>query len=146
MPIQKVQALPERFASAALQAQAAGLSGVQVHAGHGFFLSQFLSPLFNHRSDGYGGSIEARCRIVIDIVNRVRSAVGPSFPVGIRINSTDQLEGGLTEADALEVVRMLDRTSIDLIDLSGGTYFPGAKASSDNAGPGPYFLDFARRA
>ena len=146
MPIQEVQALPERFASAALQAQAAGFSGVQVHAGHGFFLSQFLSPLFNHRSDGYGGSIEARCRIVIDIVNRVRSAVGPSFPVGIRINSTDQLGGGLTEADALEVVRMLDRTSIDLIDLSGGTYFPGAKASSDNAGPGPYFLDFARRA
>lgn len=146
MPIQEVQALPELFASAALQAQAAGFSGVQVHAGHGFLLSQFLSPLFNHRSDGYGGSIEARCRIVIDIVNRVRSAVGPSFPVGIRINSTDQLEGGLTEAAALEVVRMLDRTSIDLIDLSGGTYFPGAKASSDSAGPGPYFLDFARRA
>jgi len=84
-------------------------------------LSQFLSPLFNHRSDGYGGSIETRCRIVIDIVHKVQSAVGPSFPIGIRINSTVPLEGGLTEADALEVVRLLDRTSIDLIDLSGGT-------------------------
>jgi 2,4-dienoyl-CoA reductase-like NADH-dependent reductase (Old Yellow Enzyme family) len=146
MSVEEVHALPEMFASAALRAKAAGFSGVQIHAGHGFLLSQFLSPLFNHRSDGYGDSIEARCRIVIDIVHKVRSAVGPLFPVGIRINSTDQLEGGLTEADALEVVRLLDRTSIDLIDLSGGTYFPGAKASSDGSGHGPYFLDFARRA
>ena len=146
MSVEEVQALPGMFASAAVRAQAAGFSGVQIHAGHGFLLSQFLSPLFNHRSDAYGGSIEARCRLVIDIISQVRSAVGPSFPIGIRINSTDQLEGGLTEADALEVVRMLDRTSVDLIDLSGGTYFPGAKASSDSAGHGPYFLDFARRA
>jgi 2,4-dienoyl-CoA reductase-like NADH-dependent reductase (Old Yellow Enzyme family) len=146
LSVEEVQALPGMFASAAVRAQAAGFSGVQIHAGHGFLLSQFLSPLFNHRSDAYGGSIEARCRVVIDIISHVRSAVGPSFPIGIRINSTDQLEGGLTEADALEVVRMLDRTSVDLIDLSGGTYFPGAKASSDSAGHGPYFLDFARRA
>jgi 2,4-dienoyl-CoA reductase-like NADH-dependent reductase (Old Yellow Enzyme family) len=146
LSVEEVQALPGMFASAAVRAQAAGFSGVQIHAGHGFLLSQFLSPLFNHRSDAYGGSIEARCRVVIDIISHVRSAVGPSFPIGIRINSTDQLEGGLTEADALDVVRMLDRTSVDLIDLSGGTYFPGAKASSDSAGHGPYFLDFARRA
>ena len=105
-----------------------------------------LSPLFNHRSDGYGGSIEARCRIVLEVINNVRRAVGPSFPVGIRINSTDQLEGGLTEVDALEVVRLLDQTSIDLIDISGGTYFPGAKAISESASLGPYFIDFARLA
>lgn len=146
MSVDEVQALPEMFASAALRAKAAGFSGVQIHAGHGFLLSQFLSPLFNHRTDGYGGSIEGRARIVIDIVHKVRSAVGPVFPIGMRINSTDQLQGGLTEADALEVVRLLDRTSIDLIDLSGGTYFPGAKASSDSAGYGPYFLETARRA
>jgi 2,4-dienoyl-CoA reductase-like NADH-dependent reductase (Old Yellow Enzyme family) len=146
MSVEEIQALPDMFENAALRAKDAGFSGVQIHAGHGFLLSQFLSPLFNLRGDGYGGSIEGRCRIVIDIVNQVRNAVGPSFPIGIRINSTDQLEGGLTEADALEVVRMLDRTSIDLIDLSGGTYFPGAKASTDSAGSGPYFLDFARRA
>jgi 2,4-dienoyl-CoA reductase-like NADH-dependent reductase (Old Yellow Enzyme family) len=146
MSVEEIQALPEMFASAALRAKAAGFSGVQIHAGHGFLLSQFLSPLFNLRSDGYGGSIEARCRTVIEVIHKVRSAVGPSYPIGIRINSTDQLEGGLSEADALEVVRQLDRTSIDLIDLSGGTYFPGAKASSDSAGKGPYFLDFARRA
>lgn len=146
MSIDDIRELPHMYARAALLAKTAGFNGVQIHAGHGFLLSQFLSPLFNHRSDGYGGSIEARCRIVLDVIHEVRRAVGPSFPVGIRINSTDQLEGGLTEIDALEVVRLLDRTSIDLIDISGGTYFPGAKASSDGSSQGPYFIDFARRA
>jgi 2,4-dienoyl-CoA reductase-like NADH-dependent reductase (Old Yellow Enzyme family) len=141
-----IQDLPHMYARTALHAKTAGFSGVLIHAGHGFLLSQFLSPLFNHRTDGYGGSIEARCCIVLEVISEVRRAVGPSFPVGIRINSTDQLEGGLTEVDALEVVRLLDRTSIDLIDVSGGTYFPGAKASSDGSSRGPYFLDFARQA
>lgn len=143
MSIDEVHELPGMYARTASHAMAVGFSGVHIHAGHGFLLSQFLSPLFNHRSDGYGGSIEARCRIVLDIINEVRRAVGPSFPVGIRINATDQLEGGLTGTDALEVVRLLDQTSIDLIDISGGTYFPGAKASSEGASRGPYFLDFA---
>jgi 2,4-dienoyl-CoA reductase-like NADH-dependent reductase (Old Yellow Enzyme family) len=143
----KVQDLPAMYASTAKIAKNAGFSGVHVHAGHGFLLSQFLSPLFNHRDDEYGGSIEARCNIVLKIVEQVRQAVGPSFPIGIRINSTDKLEGGLTEDDALEVVRLLDQTSIDLIDISGGTYFPGAKASSEGASSdGPYFLEFAQRA
>ncbi|MDH3761262.1 MAG: oxidoreductase [Gammaproteobacteria bacterium] len=147
MSRQEVQNLPAMYASAAKFAQNAGFSGVYVHAGHGFLLSQFLSPLFNHRDDEYGGSVEARCKIVLKIIAEVRQAVGPSFPIGIRINSTDKLEGGLTEEDALEVVRLLDRTSIDLIDISGGTYFPGAKASSEGAsGGGPYYLEFARRA
>jgi 2,4-dienoyl-CoA reductase-like NADH-dependent reductase (Old Yellow Enzyme family) len=146
MSIDEVQQLPDMYARTALQAKTAGFSGVLIHAGHGFLLSQFLSPLFNHRNDSYGGSIEARCRIVLKVIAEIRRAVGSSFPVGIRINSTDKLEGGLTEVDALEVVRLLDHTSIDLIDISGGTYFPGAKASSDGSRRGPYFLDFARLA
>ncbi len=146
MSVDEIHALPDMYARTALHAKTVGFSGVQIHAGHGFLLSQFLSPLFNHRDDGYGGSIEGRSRIVLEIINEVRRAVGPLFPVGIRINSTDQLEGGLTEIDALEVVRLLDQTSIDLIDISGGTYFPGAKASSDGSSDGPYFLEFARLA
>jgi len=146
MSMDEVQKLPDLFARTAVHAKAAGFTGVQIHAAHGFLLSQFLSPLFNRRSDGYGGSIEARCRIVIEVIDGVRSAVGPTFPVGIKINSTDKLEDGLTQDDALEMVRLLDRTSIDLIEISGGTYFPGAKASSDSSGGGPYYLDFARRA
>ncbi len=147
MSIDEVKELPGMYARTALHAKTAGFSGVHVHAGHGFLLNQFLSPLFNHRSDGYGGSIEARCRIVLEVIAEIRRAVGSSFPVGIKINSTDKLEGGLTETDALEVVRLLDRTSIDLIDISGGTYFPGAKASSEGRSDGgPYFVEFARRA
>ena len=146
MSIDEVRELPSMYAKLALYAKSAGFSGVHLHAGHGFLLSQFLSPLFNHRVDGYGGSIEARCQIVLEVISEIRRAVGPLFPVGIRINSTDKLDGGLTELDALEVVRLLDQTSIDLIDVSGGTYFPGAKASSDGSGGGPYFVDFARLA
>ena len=143
----EIQELPAMYARTAACARNAGFSGVHVHAGHGFLLSQFLSPLFNRRDDGYGGSIEARCRIVVEVLDAVRRAVGPSFPVGIKINSTDNLEGGLTGDDALEVVRLLDRTSVDLIDISGGTYFPGARASSDGSSDGePYFLEFAKRA
>ncbi len=147
MSVQDVQELPSMYARTAAYAKNAGFGGVHVHAGHGFLLSQFLSPLFNRRDDGYGGSIEARCRIVLEVIDEVRRAVGRPFPVGIKINSTDKLEGGLTEADALEVVRLLDRTSVDLIDISGGTYFPGAKASSEgSSNDGPCFLEFARRA
>lgn len=146
MSTDEVQALPGLYARSAANAMALGFSGVQVHAAHGWLLSQFLSPLFNRRTDGYGGSVEARCRVVIDVINAVRAAVGPAFPIGIKINATDQLEGGLTQEDALEVVSLLDGTSVDLIDISGGTYFPGAKATSDGARKGPYFLDFARRA
>ena len=141
-----IQALPEAYANAAVLSKAAGFGGVQVHAGHGFLLSQFLSPLFNLRTDAYGGSVAGRCRLHIEVIEAVRKAVGPTYPVGIRINSTDKLQGGLTEQDAMEVVRMLDQTSVDLIDISGGTYFPGAKASSDSSAGGPYFLDFAQRA
>lgn len=144
---EEVQDLPGMYAAAALHAQSAGFRGVHIHAGHGFLLSQFLSPLFNHRTDGYGGSIEARSRIVIEVIDAVRRAVGPSYPVGIKINSTDKLEGGLTENDALDALRNIGQTSIDLIDVSGGTYFPGAAASSEgSSGDGPYFVDFARRA
>jgi len=143
----EIQSLPTFYAKAASIAKAVGFTGVQIHAGHGFLLSQFLSPLFNHRTDAFGGSIASRFRIIAEIIDAVREAVGATFPVGIKINSTDQLVGGLSEDEALEVVRMLDLTSIDLIDVSGGTYFPGAPSSSDRtASSGPYFLDFAERA
>ena len=146
MSIEEIQQLPGMYAQMALHAISVGFTGVHIHAGHGFLLSQFLSPLFNHRQDAYGGSIENRCRLVLEIIEAVRQAVGPSFPVGIRINSSDQLQGGLTEDDALQAIKLLDQTSIDLIDISGGTYFPGAKASSEGTSRGPYFVDFARRA
>ncbi|NKB77824.1 MAG: oxidoreductase [Gammaproteobacteria bacterium] len=147
LSVKEIEELPGFYARAAAYAKEVGFPGVQIHAGHGFLLSQFLSPLFNKREDMYGGSIEARARIFPMIIEAIRETVGPEFPVSIKFNSTDNLDGGLVEDDAYEVVRMLDNTSIDLIDISGGTYFPGAKASSDAASSsGPYFMEFAKRA
>lgn len=142
----EVAALPDAFARTARLARDLGFGGVEVHAAHGFLLSQFLSPLFNRRTDDYGGDIAGRCRLLLEVVEAVRCAVGPAFPIGVKLNATDQLEGGLTSEDALAVVAALDDTSIDLLDISGGTYFPGAKPASDAAGSGPYFVAFAEHA
>lgn len=146
MTIIEIDELPAQYVAAALKAKSVGFTGIQIHAGHGFLLSQFLSPLFNHRDDQYGGSIENRSRIIVEIIDKVRKAVGASFPIGIKINSSDLLQGGLSKADSLAVIQILDRTSIDLIEISGGTYFPNAKSSSDSAISGPYFTAFSARA
>ena len=143
----EIAALPQHYAQAAEIARQTGFTGVQIHAGHGFLLSQFLSPLFNRRQDDYGGSVANRFRLIEQIITAVRATVGADFPIGIKINSTDKLAGGLTQIDALEVIRLLDNTSVDLIDISGGTYFPGATASSDDVSRGgPYFAQFAQQA
>ena len=141
-----IDALPGRFAETASTLKALGFGGVEIHAAHGFLLSQFLSPLFNRRTDGYGGDVLARARLIVEVIDAVRHRVGPDFPVGIKLNASDGLEGGLSEDDALAVVERLDTTSVDLIDVSGGTYFPGARSASDSGGGGPYFVAFARRA
>ncbi|NIZ09507.1 oxidoreductase [Pseudooceanicola sp. HF7] len=147
MSLEDIQELPQLYAQAAGLAKKVGFGGVQIHAGHGFLFSQFLSPLFNHRTDAYGGTVERRFRIVEEVIEAVRRAVGLAYPIGIRINATDKLEGGLTAVDALRVVQLLDKTSVDLIDISGGTYFPGATSSSEGgSSSGPYFIDFARQA
>lgn len=142
----EIQALPDEFASTATRAKALGFGGVEIHAAHGFLLSQFLSPLFNQRKDAYGGSLENRMRLLLEVIDAVRRAVGPLFPIGVKLNATDQLDGGFQEDEALGVVAALDTSGVDLIDISGGTYFPGAASSSDRAGSGPYFLEFASRA
>ena len=147
MSLEDIRDLPQTYAQAARLAQKAGFGGVQIHAGHGFLFSQFLSPLFNHRTDAYGGTVERRFRVIGEVIDAVRQAVGPAFPIGIKINSTDKLEGGLTTDDALQIVQLLDETSVDLIDISGGTYFPGAASSSEStSSSAPYFLDFASKA
>jgi len=146
LSLDEIHQLPSEFANTAKLAQQAGFGGVQIHAAHGFLLSQFLSPLFNKRSDEYGGTIANRMRLLIETIAQTRAAVGPHFPIAVKLNSSDQLEGGFEEEDALKVVAALDTSSVDLIDISGGTYFPGAKLASDGAGRGPYFIEFAKRA
>ena len=146
LSLDEIQALPAEFARTASLAKKLGFGGVELHAAHGFLLNQFLSPLFNKRQDAYGGSLQNRMRLLLDVISAVRQAVGPAFPVGLKLNATDQLAGGFAEEEALAVIAALPKTGIDLIDISGGTYFPGAPSSSDRAGAGPYYLDFAGRA
>lgn len=146
LTLDEIHALPAEFACTASLAKELGFNGVEIHAAHGFLLSQFLSPLFNQRDDAYGGSLQNRMRLLLEVIEAVRGAVGPEYPAGIKLNATDQLEGGFAEDEALEVIAAVDKTAIDLIDISGGTYFPGAASSSDRAGSGAYFLEFAGRA
>jgi 2,4-dienoyl-CoA reductase-like NADH-dependent reductase (Old Yellow Enzyme family) len=142
----EIDALPAGFARTAALARRVGFAGVQIHAAHGFLFSQFLSPLFNRRTDRWGGSLANRMRVLQEIIAAVRAAVGPAFPVALKLNATDQLDGGLTEAEALDIIAALDGAGLDLIDISGGTYFPGAPSASDRRTGGPYFVDFASRA
>ncbi|MEY8095816.1 NADH:flavin oxidoreductase/NADH oxidase family protein [Falsihalocynthiibacter sp. S25ZX9] len=146
MTLDEIQQVPLEFAKTAKLAQQAGFGGVQIHAAHGFLLSQFLSPLFNKRSDAYGGPIANRMKLLLESIKATRATVGSNFPIAVKLNSSDQLEGGFNEDDALQVVAALDKSSVDIIDISGGTYFPGAKSASDGAGRGPYFIAFAKRA
>ncbi|WP_298934541.1 oxidoreductase [uncultured Ruegeria sp.] len=143
MSLAEIRSIPSSFAQTARRACELGFGGVQIHAAHGFLLSQFLSPLFNHRTDDYGGSIHSRMRLLVETVEAVRAAVPTDFVVAVKLNATDQLDGGLTEDDALKVVAGLEGKGVDLLDISGGTYFPGAPSSSERASKGPYFLEFA---
>lgn len=117
----EIQRAIEQFATAAKIVKAAGFSGVELHAAHGYLFSQFLSPLTNRRTDRWGGSLENRGRFLIEAVRAVRSAVGPELPIGIKLNSSDFMVGGYDHADSLELVRRLNDESVDLLELSGGS-------------------------
>ena len=94
--------LAQAFADAAARAQTAGFDGVELHAAHGYLLSQFLSPLLNRRRDEYGGALRNRARFLVEVVDAVRLRVGATFPLIVKLNSSDGVEGGLTEDDSIE--------------------------------------------
>jgi 2,4-dienoyl-CoA reductase-like NADH-dependent reductase (Old Yellow Enzyme family) len=118
--------IPTAFADAARRAQQAGFDGVQIHAAHGYLLSQSLSPAFNQREDGYGGGLTQRARLVLEVLAAVRQAVGSHFPVLVKINCADFIENGLTVEDAVQVACMLQNSGIDAVEVSGGTVVSGA--------------------
>jgi 2,4-dienoyl-CoA reductase-like NADH-dependent reductase (Old Yellow Enzyme family) len=121
MSRQEIRDTVRRFGEGAARAQQAAFDGVQVHAAHGFLLSQFLSPFLNKRKDEYGGSLENRTRIVLEVVQSVRGAVGKGYPVLVKINSEDVLQGGFTVDDMLQVAGMLGKAGADALEISGGT-------------------------
>ena len=134
------------FAAASRRAQQAGFDGVQIHLAHGFLLSQFLSPAANVRTDKYGGSPENRRRIVLEVIDAVRDAVGPEFPIGVKLNSSDFSRQGLQPEEALDVAVALEAVGVDLIEISGGGFDSPAMtgvASGQVRSAEAYFAEFA---
>ena len=122
LTIPEIEEIVRRFGVCAAAVQAAGFTGVQVHAAHGYLLSQFLSPRSNQRTDRYGGELANRARALLEVVASVRAAVGPDFPVAVKLNSADFQKGGFAFEDSLQVAKWLEEASVDLIEISGGTY------------------------
>lgn len=138
-----------RFVKAAVLAERAGFTGVEVHAAHGYLLSQFLSPLSNKRTDRWGGSLENRARLLTDIVREIRATVQPGFAVAVKLNSADFQRGGFSPEDAQAVVAMLAPLGVDLVELSGGSYeapaMMGATRDERTLAREAYFLEFAEK-
>ncbi len=113
------------FGEAAARAVKAGFDAVQIHSAHSYLLSQFLSPHYNQRRDEYGGSLENRARLLLEVYSEVRRRVGEAFPVTIKINSEDFVEGGMTVEEMIAVSRMLEARGVDAIEMSGGVFESG---------------------
>ena len=111
-----------RFANSARLAEQAGFTGVEIHAAHGYLISQFLSPLSNQRSDRWGGSLENRARLLLSVVKAIRAVVSADFCVAIKLNSADFQRGGFDADDARQVIEWLNDLPVDLVELSGGSY------------------------
>ncbi len=153
----EIPVLIDRFAIAAAACKEAGFTGVQLHAAHGYLLSQFLNPRANRREDEWGGSLENRARFLLRAVEAVREAVGADFPVSVKLNSADFQRGGFAFEDSLLVAAWLQQASVDLLEISGGSYeqpkmmdMGGLEESEDQhvaqstAEREAYFVDFAR--
>ncbi|HEY1057694.1 MAG TPA: NADH:flavin oxidoreductase/NADH oxidase family protein [Limnobacter sp.] len=140
--------LRNRYIRTAVLAEQYGFDGVQIHAAHGYLLSQFLSPITNKRADQWGGSIENRARLLTEVVKGVRSQVGKQFSVSVKINSADFQRGGFSEDDAKRVIELLNPLGLDLIELSGGSYEAPAMQGQSRDGRTlareAYFLEFAK--
>lgn len=146
-----------RFATCARAAQEAGFGGVQIHAAHGYLLSQFLSPRSNQRTDRWGGALENRARFLMETVRAVRDAVGPAFGISVKLNSADFQRGGFAFEESLAVARWLEEAGVDLLEVSGGSYeqpammdmegldpFERPDVPASTAAREAYFVDFAK--
>ncbi len=139
----------ESFGTTAEILKEAGFSGVQIHGAHGYLVSQFLSPYTNIREDQWGGSLENRARFVVEVYRKIREKVGKDFPIGIKLNSADFQKGGFSEEESMEIVKILSKEGIDLIEISGGTYEAPAmmgKRKASTVKREAYFMDYIEKA
>lgn len=147
---QEIHEIIGKFAWAAKTARECGFTGVQIHGAHGYLVNQFLSPHHNRRVDRWGGSLENRMRFVRRVYEMTREAVGPDFPIGIKLNSADFQRGGFTEEESIEVMKTLEADGIDMIEVSGGNYespsMVGSGAKESTIKREAYFLEYAEKA
>lgn len=122
LTIEEIQDIVHAFGDAALRAKQAGFELVEIHGAHGYLLTNFFSPTTNHRTDLYGGSLENRMRIYVEIVRDVRKKVGPDFPVTIRLSGTDYEPDGFPIEDTIELAKVLEKEGIDAFHISGGDH------------------------
>jgi len=148
MTAEEVADVPRRFAYTAAVAREAGFTGVQIHAAHGYLLSQFLTPLVNKREDRWGGDLAARAGLLLEVVRAVRTATAPGFCISVKLNSSDFQQGGFSNEECLQVVKWLGEASVDLIEISGGNYekpaMMGSGAKESTVRREAYFLEYAQ--
>ncbi|MBT1177906.1 NADH:flavin oxidoreductase/NADH oxidase family protein [Bifidobacterium callimiconis] len=160
LTIEQIHDIVRRFANTARIAKKAGFTGVEIHAAHGYLINQFLSSADNRRTDEYGGDIEHRARFLFEVFDAVREAVGPAFPIAVKLNSSDVpiavktgakdgVFAGFDETESIWVMKQLERRGVDLIDISGGTLeqpvIQTTSGAVEDRRRGVYFTEFARR-
>ncbi len=152
-----IQRLIQKYATATKAARAAGFDGVQIHAAHGYLMSQFLSPLTNQRADEWGGTLENRARLLLQVLNAAKAEAGQGFGVSVKLNSADFQKGGFTKSDSMAVIGLLNGLDLDFVEISGGNYeqpkmmdMEGLKPVHDDGASAStkqreaYFLDYAK--
>lgn len=139
-----IEEVIQRFATTAQLAQQAGFDGVQIHAAHGYLLAQFLSPLTNQRNDQWGGKLENRAKLLLEVVKQVRLKCGADFDIAVKLNSADFQRGGFDVDDAEKVINMLAQYQVEMVELSGGSYeapaMQGRSADERTLAREAYFL------
>lgn len=146
----EIRELIGRFATTARISVEGGFDGVELHAAHGYLISQFLSPVVNQRSDDWGGSFDKRARFLLEIVAAVREAIGPSGIIAAKLNSADFQKGGFDNEDSIATAKLLEAAGLDLLEVSGGTYedpqmLSGLPKRQSTIEREAYFLEFAER-
>ena len=137
MTEEDIQDVIKRFVFTAKIARETGFDGIQLHSAHGYLLSQFLSPDINHRTDAWGGSLENRARMHLEIINKCREEVGHDFAISIKMNSADFQKGGFSSEDSIQVAKLFSDSGIDNIEISGGTYEQPRLLGLDNVSINP---------
>jgi 2,4-dienoyl-CoA reductase-like NADH-dependent reductase (Old Yellow Enzyme family) len=148
MTLDDIAEFKQQFLLSSQLALQAGFAGVQIHAAHGYLLSQFLSPLVNQRQDQYGGPLENRVRLLLELVTLLRHELPATFIISLKLNSADFQRGGFSTEDAKQVLLWLNPLALDFVELSGGSYEAPAMQGDSRDGSTlareAYFLDFAK--